>query len=429
MISVLKKALHNTFFRSSVVYTVTAFLVGFINYLFNSLSAKALGPKGYGEIAALSSYILLISVPISAISTEIIRLLGNRTSQKLETVRGWEHWMYMKVRHYWILVIPFFLTAFIIPALSGLSLLSSFTLLATIILFFLASFYTAVFQGLHRLIALSAIMLISVLVKLMGPLIKVPTIDPYVIIVFFLICGGVSFTILARYFLAKSFKTTLATKSFSRNERKVRSVLLSRKMIITILSLVGVTVLSNIDLLYAKRFFSAADAGLYSSWNLFGKIIYYIMSPLISISLVFFSGREFKKYHTVVLGAGIVLFLTAGASLFVIYSVFKEALLTLIFSREFDQITQYIPYASIFGFLYASIFFLNIYFLTKNSLLSITPLVLSPFYLVSLYYVGKDIRSVIFVTLLSTTTIFFIYLSSVIYYNVWNKWKKQTITS
>lgn len=429
MISLLQKISRNTFFRSSMLYTITALIVGFINYVFNSLSAKALGPKGYGEIAALSSYILLVSVPISALSTEMIRILGARKDHKLVTVKLWEQWMYQKAVQYWFLIIPFFLIAYLIPALSGLSLLSSFTLLGTIILFFLASFYTAVFQGLHRFTALAAIMLISVLVKLMGPLIAVPTIDPYITIVFFLMCGGITSVAISRFLLVRSFRTITIPKSFLIKERRIRAVMLNKKMIITIMSLVGVTILSNIDLLYAKRFFSATDAGLYGSWNLFGKIIYYIMSPLISISLVFFSGREFKKYHSVVLGAGLVLFLIAGASLFTIYSLFKDVLLALIFSSAFSQITQYIPYASIFGFLYASIYFLNVYFLTKNSLLSITPLVLSPFYLVSLYFFGEDIQSVIFVTLLSTATIFFIYLSAVIYYNVLNKWKKQTIIS
>src|SRR3990167_10800062 len=92
----INKLLINRFFQGGMVLTSTNLILGFLNYLFNSLSGKLLGPAKYSEISALFSYLVIFGVPSAVIQTEIIRRLGQAGTDRLKLVKSWNEW-YIKI--------------------------------------------------------------------------------------------------------------------------------------------------------------------------------------------------------------------------------------------------------------------------------------------------------------------------------------------
>src|SRR3989344_3767766 len=92
------KIFFNRFFQGGMVLTTTNLILGFLNYLFNSLSGKLLGPAKYSEISALFSYLVIFGVPSAVIQTEIIRRLGNAGPDRFRLVKSWNEWYIKKIR-------------------------------------------------------------------------------------------------------------------------------------------------------------------------------------------------------------------------------------------------------------------------------------------------------------------------------------------
>jgi len=408
----------NKFFQGGILFTGANFFVGFLNYLFNSLSAKTLGPNGYSEITTLFAYLTLLSVPILVITTEIVRRLGLQGKDKLKTLKRWETWLMNKAKRWTYLLVPYFLLGFLLPRLTNLSLFSSFILLTSLLLSFIGAFYIASLQGLHRFWSISWIIIIVGLIKLVGPLVHFPYQEQLATILLFLVLSGTVSIVLSKIALKTDKVSSVGEKPVKNLEKRLSDVLLSKSVFITVGSLVGVNVLNNLDVIFSKKFYPAFDAGIYGGWSLLAKIIFYVCSPLLSLSLIYFSSRTQRKYSQKVLLAGLLFFIMTGFFFYFTYNLFGSRLISLIFNRRYMLILPYLSYAAIFGSLYTGIYFLNTFFLAKNSSFSLIALVSTPIYALLLFFYGKTLQAIMTINILVATAIFSLYLIFIFYYNM-----------
>lgn len=399
------------FIQGGIILSFSNVVTGFLNYLFNSLSAKALGPAGFGEITTLFSYLVVFSVPLGVISTDLIRRIGHLKSDKNQTILGWERWVWKKTYQWRFLIVPYFLLTLLVPRLTNLGLFSSIALLIFILLAFVSTFYNATIQGLQLFSIAAGLSIVSVLLKLIGPLLVNINLGGVNLVIATLVIG--SFIMLPIYQIIIHNKLSNSQERNSPKvllNKRIRSLFFNKNMIITTLSLLTITLFNNFDMMFAKKFFTSEMAGLYGAWNLLAKIVLYAGGPLSGLSFVFFSNLSYKKQHKKSLFLIITGIIFVGIVMFITYSIFGKLIVSLLFNKNYFTVINYLPHAAIFGCLYSLISIINGFFLADNSHSSLIITLLFPVYFLSLMLFGRSFSGLINTNLIfvATASIFYI---------------------
>src|SRR3989344_8786857 len=110
MLKKVKSIWKNDFFRGGAFYTVSAFLINFLNYLFSFSSAHILGPRGFSEITTLFSYLSITAIPTLVVSSFIIQKVASSGKNKFNYALALEELFWRKIKIFWF--IPFTLLLF-----------------------------------------------------------------------------------------------------------------------------------------------------------------------------------------------------------------------------------------------------------------------------------------------------------------------------
>lgn len=384
------KLVNNPFIQGSMLYTGASFLTSILNYFFNISVGRILGPVGYGEITALFSYIVILSVPISVITTIIIQKIGDREKDNATYTSALETWFLKKMSDKWYLfVLPLLLIPFI-PRITNLTPIVGYSLIPLVLLAFIAGFYDGALQGLHMFMAFSVIGILVVVIKLLGVVITFGSFSTIDIIIFFLILSGI-----AKLAISKIAFNQKKQNSDQTPNKKIMHLLSDKQLWYTTLSLLSVNILNNGDVIFAKKFLSAYDAGIYSSWSLFAKIFFYAVGPILSVSFIFFTNKKEQTKHKKVLYISIVGLIISSIIGYIIYTYFSSLVIGLFFGNRFNKVIPYLSSASIFGALYVALLYFNNYYLAKKSIYSLNLTFLMPFYLIGLLLIPKNLSAII----------------------------------
>ena len=148
MLKHLKILWSNKFFKGGIFYTAASFLINIMNYLFNLIAGRSLGPQGYGELTALFSYLTLVTVPMVVLSNFVIQKIAE-TTDDVVIAKSLENLFWEKLRKWSFLL---FLLIFLSPILSNftnLPIFLSFSLTLFFILTLISSMYGSLLQGLQ----------------------------------------------------------------------------------------------------------------------------------------------------------------------------------------------------------------------------------------------------------------------------------------
>jgi O-antigen/teichoic acid export membrane protein len=129
--------------------------------------------------------------------------------------------------------------------------------------------------------------------------------------------------------------------------------------------MLGIIGMLNIDVIIVKKFFDAEQAGLYAGLSLLGKVILYATGPLTLVSLTFFSGSEHTHNKKNILLFSALLSLFIGGCASVVYYLFSDLVVQVIFGAKFSDIGQYVWLTAVFGSLYSVVSLLAQYAVTK----------------------------------------------------------------
>lgn len=426
----LRKYWRNEFIQGGFIFTLSSFIASVINYLFNLLAARGLGPSGFGEITALFSYMAIFSVPTTVMTLVVIQKVGSKGKNSERFALSLEDWFFRLVKRWWFLLIPLFSTAFFIPRITNLSPLSGYVFVPLLLLTFLGAFYGAIFQGLKFFYWFAIISNVAVLLKLLGSVFVILGVDGLGTIMTFLILSGV-IGLLAYRVIMKKYIVVRRISRVKTIQKRLTDALFNKQVIITFLSIFALTSLNNIDIIFVKKFFSPTNTGIYSSWSLFAKIIFYLVGPAVTVSYIFFSHKKNEGSSKRVLYISIGTLVFIGLCSFISYRYFPSFLIRFLFGDRFLSVAPYLAQASIFGTLYTMIAFLNNYFLAKESIFSLLLPVAIPIYTVLLFLMPRTLSSVIALNIYFSLFLTSLYLIASSWKFLYNRlrWKRSSLNT
>lgn len=401
----------NKYIQGSFFLTTSAFMANFLNYLFHFFAGRILGPSGYGEITTLFSYISLSSVPITVFSTIIIQKISEKNTDKLAYASAIENHFWIKVKKWWFLLTPLILLIPFMPWITNLSPMVACLIIPMVLVGFISTVYGSILQGLKLFLFVSVFSLFGVILKLTSismPLFNMGGINS--VVIFYFISTLITLIILWFVVKKKILNPFLINSNNVIIKRTLFRFIFDPQFGITLLSILAITILSNLDIIFVKKFFTPFEAGIYGSWSIFAKIILYVIGPMMQVSFVFFASNAQKKSQERVLLLAIIILIFVGISGYVGYKTIGTNLIDIFFGSKFDSVRPYLGQASIFGSLYTLIVFFNNYFLAKKNKYSLLLFSMIPLYVILLFLIPKTLFSIINLNILFTLTVSILYL-------------------
>lgn len=331
---------------------------------------------------------------IVVFSTLIIQKIGANYLNRYQYILALENWFFSKLKKFWYFFIPVIIITPFMPKITNLSLIPAYVIFPSLIVSVISYFYYASLQGLRLFFWTSLISTVAVLFKLGGALAVSLGIDGIATIIVFLVAGGffclfLSIRVLHRYIKQKK------SAVFLKFEQRILKVITDRQVIVTGLSILAMTVFNNFDIIFVKKYFPAAEAGIYSSWVLFAKIILYAVGPIIQVSFIFFATTRDAKKQDLTLKLSLIVLVIVGLAGYFFYNYFGQFIIDLFFGTKFDAVIPYLRYAAVFGSFFTAINLLNYFFLAKGAKQAITLAVLTPFYVIGFFIIPRNLMAVI----------------------------------
>lgn len=408
----IKAAWENNFFKGGIFITGSSFVINFFNYLFNSIVGRSLGPEGLSEIAALFSYLAIFSIPISIISMIVIQRISSAPSSAVYA-RQVELYFISSLKKYWFLIVAMFCFSPFLSKWLNLSNISAFAFVPILILTIYFGLYQALMQGLQLFTAISIFGLIITGLKLTGAFVTFFTPAGYIAIVAFFLISLMAASGLGYYEVHKVFvrRKVHDVKALPYTAGRI---LQNSQFIVTVISVIALTLFNNIDIVFVRQFLTAQESGLYNSWSIFSRIVFYVIGPTTSLSFVYFAqGKEQPRQDKVLLYS-LVLLGVFGIVAYIGYTMFASYLVKLVFGEKFLSVTPLLGSASIFGILYSVIIYLNNFFLARRSRFALILPIIIPVYVVVLLLVPRSIEMYVKVNIANAVVIIGLYLVAVV---------------
>ncbi|PIZ65862.1 hypothetical protein COY15_02290, partial [Candidatus Roizmanbacteria bacterium CG_4_10_14_0_2_um_filter_39_12] len=381
----------NIFIQGGFLLTASNFITGFMNYLFNLLVARSLGPEGFGEITAMFSYMVILSIPIGILNTLLIQKIGS-ADDKVNYVLSIQAWLVLKLKKWWLILVFILATTPFIPKMTNLTQATGYALPLLIVFSIIGAFYSGAMQGMHMFLWFSILGFVATLIKLLGPMLVYLGLGDISMVVLFLIISG-SFPI---YFFYLLFKNKI--KNIDGNvkiiNKRVLSIFQDKQLWFTAGATGVLALMNNVDIIVVKKMFSAEDAGIYSSWALVAKIIFYVCGPLLSMSYIFFASKKDEVKHQAVFIGLFILFFIVGVVTYLGFPYFGQTIVYILFGNKYLSVIPYLKLASYFGTGYLMMVYMTYYFLAKQSKACLLPTIIFPAYILALMFYPKTISDV-----------------------------------
>jgi len=358
-----KKLLLNT----GIIFAGT--IIGsFCSYLYNMLMGRMLGPEQYGQMTALLSMMLIVTIGGGAIGNVVTRYASDFYHRAcfgaLNKLFG-KLTKYMFVLSACLLFIGIFFISFIGKFFSISNPVPIVIALVSMIFGYTVVVNRGILQGAQKFREVSISNVAEALLRLVAGYILVRIgfgIDGALIAIVF---SGASIYLLTLY---------QARRVLSVSESKDKEDLVfSRKEIFnysipSFLNALFLAVIMNIDIIMINHFFPGPEAGLYSAVSTVGKIILFITAPISSVLFPMISERKTtgeKHYRLFFMGlAGTVVI---GLLILGIYVMMPGKILLILYGRQYSEFFYLLPEVGL-AFLFCSLVNLlaNYYLAIKN---------------------------------------------------------------
>jgi O-antigen/teichoic acid export membrane protein len=276
-------------------------LFNLFNLLYHFFMLRMLSPVDYGYLNTLVALFMVISVPAGTVQTAVTKYVSSFHAQN--------HFDHVKslLGHLFFLMLIIGLSLFILISLSS-SLISSFLQISSeglVLLLGITLFFAMVIpvpwgglQGLQKFGSLTFNLILNGGLKL-------------VLSISFVLLGwrvfGALSALAIAYFITTVFSLLILKMNLSKEKKKANPELSPVKgarydlaelycyFIPVGLTLFCFMVLTNMDLILVKHFFTAEEAGYYSIAQMIGKIILFLPQPIVMVMFPKVSLLEAQK--------------------------------------------------------------------------------------------------------------------------------------
>lgn len=388
-----------SFVKSSAVFTLASIFVNLLGYIFHVFAGRYLGPVNYSDITTTIAYATILSVPVLVASVIIVKKTGNQNNKAL--------YLHSLLQYFDSFANAFpalILTYLVLTILGTLNHLSTGTILLMplfVITFVFAQLYSVLLQAGKLFSPLSVTITLTGLLKLAGALLApfYPATAPILIL---LIISNFAQIYLARHYILQHSKYVRPSVQSPIN-------FADPAVKLTLVSILGLVLLNNLDIILAKQFLPPDSAGLYGVWSLFAKAITYTFIPISSVALVFFADNQDDHNPLHILYPSLAFVLLSGLFAYFGFYLLSGYLITLLMGAKYNDLIPLLPLSAIFGTLYSLIYLINNYYLSQNSRLAYLPAAITISIIIMLSLLGSNLPTFIYLITWGTGSLLLIY--------------------
>lgn len=348
---------------SSIIFMSSFFINGF-NYVFNLVMGRLLSVSEYGLLVSLVSIISIVSILQTSLTMLFAKLSAKYHAVRDDELKGALLLNGFKITFLLGLILFFILLIFYFPISHFLHVNNFMLMLIVFLSVFITILYAlpiGILQGELRFMEISFLNVLGIICKIgfgIGLVFLGFGIDG----AFFGVLLAFAIPYFFSFFLNKNIKLSKKSKAhlnFYKEFKKISAPFL--------LASIGVIFLQSSDVIFARHFLPAVEAGQFAALSLMGKAIFYVTSP---IYFVFFpviaQKKELKQSTkgTLFLALGIILM--GNLFLTLIYLFFPNTILSIFFPQQsYSALSAYLGIYAIY------ILIFSLAFLLQNYLLSI----------------------------------------------------------
>lgn len=347
--------------KSSIILFIGSMTAYAGAYLFHLALGRILLPAEYGTLGALLSIYIIISTPLTAIQTTAAKLFANfqnkedQIKQIYEQLEKYINWVSLASFVIFFLVIIFAFGFFNLESRLGLILIS-FSLL----FMFKLSWNRGVMQGLLHFPTLSISFATEGLTKLIIGL---------VLGIIFLRADytvfSITFSLLVAYILSifyvKKINSQAKPDSQKININKKELLIEALRMIAGTL---GVMFFISIDVIMAKKYLSAYEAGLYTAFSTLGKVVFFAPTSVAQAMFPHTSKEKNRTARLALFRNALLMVVVIVSAITAIYFIFPQNIFNILFAEKYTNV------GSLLGLIGIAIGVVSIVQLLINYLLS-----------------------------------------------------------
>jgi O-antigen/teichoic acid export membrane protein len=267
--------------RGGFILLITMILANALNYLFQFAMGRMLTVEEFGTMNALFSWIAIVSLPIGVVTTTTARYIATYSAQG-ETEKIVKFFrrliIYILLGAIGVLIFGIALS----PIVSRYSNVNDTNLIFLVALTLAIGMFLPVFsgviQGTKQFIKLGTLNLGLTVIKLaLGILLVWLGFRLYGVMTALIISNFV-ISFVGLYIIKDQIKQNI---DLNREDLVLGKQDIGNYVLIAFIINLCIAVLSNVDMVMVKRFFTEAQAGFYGTASLFGRLVLYIPSALV----------------------------------------------------------------------------------------------------------------------------------------------------
>lgn len=349
---------------SGIVF-IGSLAANILNYIFNLSMGRLLSESDFGLMSALNALLILVGIVGVAFSNVVAKFSAKYFG--LSDDAGSSRVLTLGLKFILLFsVILLLILSVAIPLISQFLHVSNYLYIFLVILAIIFSLIIALpqgfIQGRMQFVLLSFISLTQPLIRLLVALSLVwagySLLGPFVGLALSVAVPAV----VLLFYVYKKY--VIPSEKTSTDEAYKKEFI--HYTYTYFLSGIGLTLLSNTDVILARHFLSPVEAGQYAALSLMGKAIFYFTSP---IGTVFFPLIAYKKekkealFKTVFFALSIILLASVGLSF--VYFAFPQVILAIFFPRAgYSVLANYLGFYSLYILVFSLVSLFSSYFLS-----------------------------------------------------------------
>lgn len=372
---------------------------GILGYLFQIIMGRMLSVSEYGIFSALMAMIVVIGAPMTTLSMIISRRVSTYRSEQDNGKLGYLfYWINRKLLL--IAVVLIVLVVFNIKPLQNFLLIEKSAHLYLLLIILLIAFPQAVnnayLQGLQYFKWLSVSGVLATLLKI---------IITVILIYFGLGVAGALGGVIFSTFIILILTYVVLRPSLSKNNASISNTthLLFKSAMPVLLANVAFAVMTQIDMVLVKYYFSEQEVGIYAAASILGKAVMYLpggiamaLFPIVAENHA--SGKS--SAHLMFQAVGVTALLSLTGALF--YYFFADSIIVLLYGNDYKEAANVLKYFG-FAILPMALIMVAEHFLIAMGrvLFAYLFMVVAPLQLIAIYYYHDTLLDIVAVLSIS----------------------------
>lgn len=387
--------IRNPLFGGSFIMIIGTNFANFAAYLYHLVIGRMLGPSSYGTVAATLATLAFFSTAFSFLGTVVIKFVSSSSEKDNGGLLGW---FFEKA-----LIIGLFLFVSILLFSKTLSVFLNFEikiiyLIAPTVVVFLLNFILKSFlQGLMRfsnVVFLTNLELFGRL--LLGAGLVYLGFDAFGAI------WAISISSFLGVILGFLFLKDIKLKRKCQNLKVAK--IFKYSIPVFLITVAGNSFMSS-DVILAKHYFEAYDAGIYASLSTLSKIVFYATGPVTAVMFPLISKKySLNRPYIKLLTMSALMVAFISATVLFIFWLFPELMINILFGKEFLASADKLFYFGIFVFIYSlANLMISFYLSIEKTKIWIVPVACAMIQILGIWIFHNNFMNLIAVSIVSAS--------------------------